>query len=126
MIPCRICGKDASTHWITGFPPAPDSQKIGLCTEHDTPINRKKITRLWKQMLTQKIAETITVPQIQSEYLVVVVFMSGEAASYTCTHVLPTDHGTLQITTLDDTHVFIPITQVKTYTVSPMPKAKET
>ena len=33
MIPCLACGADASTGWVHGFVPSPDSLKMGLCRE---------------------------------------------------------------------------------------------
>ena len=56
MIPCYICGKDVAGGWVAGLPPAPDSQKTGLCSEHDTLVNRALAFGAWQNLLSQDIA----------------------------------------------------------------------
>lgn len=56
MIPCYICGKDIAGGWVAGLPPAADSQKTGLCSEHDTVLNRAKAFSAWQALLAKDIA----------------------------------------------------------------------
>ncbi len=56
MIPCYICGRDVAGGWIAGLPPAPDSQKTGLCVDHDSVVNRAIAFSAWQDLLAKDIA----------------------------------------------------------------------
>ncbi|MFW5734261.1 MAG: hypothetical protein ACOCWR_04285 [Oceanidesulfovibrio sp.] len=59
MVPCHVCGKDASAGWIYGIPPAPDRQKIGLCPEHDSMDNRRVVRRQWIRLMEEEAARAM-------------------------------------------------------------------
>ena len=123
MIPCRICGIDASTNWVTGLPPAPDSQKMALCAEHDTPQNRALVIKDWQQMLTGDIATAASVARHKAApemRLITVRFNGGGMLSFTGTGCTPTEHNSLRIDEADGSRTFVPLDQVREYTVSPL------
>ena len=124
MIPCQICGKDASLGWITGLPPAPDSQKMALCAEHDTPANRAMVSREWQKMLAGDIAAATTIARHKADVdaksvLINVRFTGGGMLSFTGIGCKPTEQNTLRIEEADGRLTFIPLQQVREYTVSP-------
>ena len=128
MIPCQVCGKDASTHWVAGLPPAPDSQKTGLCAEHDTPENRTKALRAWQEMLAADIATVESLARYKAapeERLITVRFTGGGTLSFTGTSCRPTDQNTLCIEEVDGARTFIPLQQVREYTITPVPAGAE-
>ena len=92
MIPCHICGKDASTGWTKGFIPAPDSQKMALCAEHDTPKNRLLVSRAWRDVNAREIAAVTSVARHKASpalHVVSVHFTGGGMLSFTCTACTP-------------------------------------
>ncbi len=123
MILCRVCGKDASTGWVKGHVPAPDSLKMALCSEHDTPENRAAVTKDWHQAQVRaldrrvKLAaeKTGAVPQT-----VQVRFSAGGLRSFTCRACFPTEHNTLCLEGLDGARTYIPLDQIREYTVRPL------
>ncbi len=124
MIPCFICGKDASTGWIKGLPPAPDSQKLALCSEHDTPAERVRVAQAWERLLQREIAagsELAAYKAMKPPQILTVRFTAGGVLSFVCTHCEPTPHDTLRIATQDGSYTFIPMRQIAEYTLSPAP-----
>lgn len=123
MIPCYICGKDASTVWIKGFAPAPDSQKLALCAEHNTPENRVKVSNAWHDLLEQDLTALTEVARYKvdapSLKTANVHFAGGGLLSFVCTDCAPTPQGTLCIHTPDDSQTFIPMQHIREYTVRP-------
>lgn len=124
MIPCHICGKDASLGWITGLPPAPDSQKMALCAVHDTLANRATVSREWQKMMAGDIEAVTTVARHKADVdaktvLVTVRFTGGGMLSFTGVDCKPTEQNTLRIEEADGSLTFIPLQQVREYTVSP-------
>ena len=122
MIPCHICGKDASTGWTRGFIPAPDSQKLALCAEHDTPQNRLIVSRLWRDLNTQEIAAATAVARHKAAPILQVVsvhFAGGGMLSFTCTACAPTGQGTLRIDDADGKQTYIPMQHIREYVVRP-------
>ncbi len=129
MIPCHICGTDASTGWITGFVPAPDSQKLALCAGHDTPENRAIVSKVWEERQRSEIAAVSDIARHKAApdeaNLVTVHFSGGGMLSFTCTSCAPTEQGTLRIEETDGTQTFVPMQHVREYTVRPVGKKKE-
>lgn len=122
MIPCYVCGKDASAGWTIGFAPAPDSQKLALCPMHDSPDKRKEVERAWGERLAQDLAAYAQVTEHKAapvKMLATVFFSGGGMLSFTCTAVTPTEHGTLRIEQLDGTQTFLPMQHVREYSVRP-------
>lgn len=122
MIPCHICGIDASTGWTKGFVPAPDSQKMALCAQHDTEENRRLVAAAWLARQEKAVATLTTVARQKSSpgiQLATVHFTGGGMLSFTCTRCAPTQQGTLLIEQPDGTHTFIPMQHVREYTIRP-------
>lgn len=123
MIPCHVCGKDASTGWTMGFAPAPDSQKMALCAEHDTPSNQDKVREDWEKTLTKSIGLTNDLimhkaaPGVQ---LLTVRFVGGGLLTFTCLDCEPTSQGSLRVDEVDGRHTFIPLQHVRTYSLTPL------
>ncbi|MDR1685879.1 MAG: hypothetical protein LBR82_05470 [Desulfovibrio sp.] len=120
MIPCRICGRDASTGRVRGFAPAPDSQKIALCPEHDTAANREAMEREWRQLLEKETALALSLAGHKAAprvYAVTVRFTGGGTLSFTCLSCAPTLQDTLRIEEPDGSLTFIPLRHIRDYTV---------
>ena len=119
MIPCHRCGKDAAPGWIVGFPPAPDSQKMGLCAEHDSEAARQEVLALWQTTLGRRMVESTASPGIDrmGELLVTVLFSNGGKLSFLCLQCAPTAHNSLELTEKNGNSTFIPMDQIKAYTV---------
>ena len=122
MIPCHICGKDASTGWIKGFIPAPDSQKMALCAEHDNAKNRTQVIRAWRALHERDIVSMTTAARHKAAAALQVAsvhFTGGGMLSFICTACTPTDTGTLRIDDADGNNTFIPLQHVREYTLRP-------
>ena len=122
MIPCYVCGKDASTGWVQGFVPAPDSQKLALCAEHNTFDNRQLVGRAWRELNERGISAMTSVAKYKAAPILQVVsvhFTGGGMLSFTCTACTPTDRGTLRIDQADGTHTFIPMQHIREYALRP-------
>ena len=122
MIPCFICGNDASTGWTQGFAPSPDSQKLALCAEHDNPQNRVLAEQAWlKKQKADLAAFTLVARQKASPavQLASVHFTGGGMLSFTCIDAVPTPQGTLRIEQLDGTQTFIPMQHIREYALRP-------
>lgn len=116
MIPCQVCGKDASLNWVAGFPPAPDSMKMGLCSEHDSKVMREKVFKAWQKMLAKSI-QLSSLDNFKKEKKVNVLFSSGSSMSFLCIKCEPTQHNTLQIMEKTGESTFIPLDKIRSYTV---------
>jgi len=122
MLPCFICGKDASTGWIEGFVPSPDSQKLALCPEHDNAVNRLAVAKAWKEMIRQNITEQMAMAKYKANPIIqtaCVRFTAGGMLSFLCTACMPTQQGTLRIDHPDGERTFIPMQQVREYSLRP-------
>lgn len=122
MIPCHVCGKNASPGWVVGFPPAPDSLKMGLCPEHDTESMRETVFSLWQDMLSGRIGakNTATAPAPLLDLQVTVLFIAGGSMSFLCEQHTVTSQGTLELQQKNGGSTFIPLHQIKSYTVKPL------
>lgn len=123
MIPCHFCGKDASTGWTKGFVPAPDSQKLALCAEHNTPENRLCVAKAWHALLTRDLAVMTdvlafkaAVPSLQAA---TVHFTGGGMLSFTCLSCAPTEQGTLCLESPLGVRNYIPLQHIREYSVRP-------
>jgi hypothetical protein len=122
MIPCHICGKDASTGWIKGYTPAPDSQKLALCAEHDNEKNRLAVANAWQAMLVGELAARMSVARQKASALLQTAnihFRGGGMLSFLCTACTPTGHGTLRLDGPDGSRTFIPLQHIREYSLSP-------
>ncbi|MDR3175835.1 MAG: hypothetical protein LBU06_04810 [Desulfovibrio sp.] len=122
MIPCWICGRDASTGWTEGFVPAGDSHKLALCPEHDTEDNRLALEDAWRSLLLRNISTAVSIaryraaPSLQS---VSVHFTAGGTLSFTCLSCFATDHDALCIEAPDGAKTYIPLRHISDYTLRP-------
>ena len=127
MIPCYICGKDASTCWIKGFTPAPDSQKLALCAEHDNEKNRLAVANAWHAMLAEELAASMSIARQKASPLLQTAnirFSGGGMLSFPCTTCTPTAQGTLRIDGPDGSQTFIPLQHIREYSLRPsLPEA---
>jgi hypothetical protein len=128
MIPCHICEKDASTGWNIGFIPAPDSQKLALCPEHDTHHNRLIVSKAWHALHEREISIMTSVAKHKASpglQVVSIHFTGGGMISFVCTACFPTDHGTLRIDDPDGKQTYIPILHIREYAVRPYAHSTE-
>lgn len=122
MLPCFICGKDASTGWIKGFTPAPDSQKLALCSDHDTASNRLAVVKAWRIMLNRDIADQTAVARHKAKPVIqtaTVRFTAGGMLSFVCTACTPAENGVLRIDHPDGEQSYIPMQHILEYSVRP-------
>lgn len=123
MIPCYICGKDIGGGWSIGFPPAPDSEKMGLCREHDLASHRQRVQKSWQDLIYKRLQENTQnialragdVPQLLSIY-----FTGGGAVSLPCSSFTVIDGKTLKVITPVGEHIYFPLNQVRNYALSPL------
>lgn len=123
MIPCFICGKDASTGWIKGFPPAPDSQKLALCRAHDSAENRLLLIEAWQNLIRDGVGvhAVVTQNKVQPKLFTLTVrFAEGGLLSFICSSCEPTAHGTLRISMPDGTLSFVPMHNVQEFSLRPV------
>ncbi|SHN55457.1 hypothetical protein [Desulfovibrio litoralis] len=136
MLPCFICGEDASTGWIKGFVPSPDSQKVALCKKHDTPENRKKAIHHWCKLMLSSFKTVVTVeatrpqnynPQSQAAHqaqgrILNIRFISGGVLSLACNKYQTTNNNTLEVTLPDGSMQIFPLQHVRNFELSPASK----
>lgn len=123
MIPCYVCGKDIGGGWSIGFPPAPDSEKMGLCREHDLSSHRERVQRAWQELIYKRLEANTQntalragdIPQLLSIY-----FTGGGAVSLPCSSISTIDGKTLKATTPGGEHIYFPLNQVRNYALSPL------
>ncbi len=121
MIPCHVCGVDAATNWVKGYPTAPDSRKFALCPLHDTEENRSKVLVAWNLSILKEVRGLTEQAARRSggAKLLTVSFSGGGSLSLPCVSCAPTEHETLKVETPNGETVFFPLKQLKQYTVSP-------
>ena len=119
MIPCLICGKDSGTHYVTGFVPAPDSQKMALCAQHDAPENRRKLHALWQATMEESIrrmtanaAYLVTRSRLR---MLTISFSGGGSLSLPCLDCSVTDHNALKVTAPNGSLSFFPMQHIRRY-----------
>ena len=122
MIPCNICGRDSGAHWIAGYPPAPDSQKMALCALHDTPKNRHDLRLAWSDAMEKSI-ETATRNSMYfvtrgAIFMLSIYYAAGGNLNIPCLDAIATDHNTLRVTALDGSSIFFPMQHIKRYALN--------
>lgn len=121
MLPCFVCGQDAGTGWIKGFPPAPDSQKLALCPMHDTPENRNKVTAAWQYMLEGNLAALV---QNEAEKAgdqprsLTLFFVRGSSVTLPVRSFRMTDDNTLLVQNLDGSKQYFPFQQIRYFAIN--------
>jgi hypothetical protein len=124
MIPCHICGDDSGAHWVAGFIPAPDSQKMALCSTHDTPENRNDLRLAWHRAM----AEIIKTAAQNAAYfatrgalsMLSIHYVSGGSLCLPCLDAVVTDRNTLKVLAPDGSLSFFPMQHIKRYDLSPL------
>ena len=121
MISCLICGKSIEGGWITGLPPAPDSQKVGLCPKHDTPANRLQAEEKWRKIMNQAVeiereSEGLHFigSSVQPQTLEI-LFIDGGRIEVLCKSFRPTDEDILEVTTPENRLVFYPLRHIRRF-----------
>lgn len=122
MIPCFVCGRDIGGGWSIGYPPAPDSQKLGLCREHDRPERRESVQRAWRDLICKHITESNLnaafragdLPRLLSIY-----FTGGGSVSLPCSALSLPEGNTLKVLTPGGETIYFPLSQVRNYALSP-------
>ena len=120
MINCLICGKEVSNGWITGLPPAPDSQKVGLCAEHDSPPNRALAEKKWRELLEQAVkseqeSEEMHHPGTGQLINLEILFIDGGRIVVPCKSFRATDEDTLEVTSPENRLTFYPMRHIRRY-----------
>ncbi len=118
MIPCYICGKDASAGWIAGLPPAPDSQKVGLCRQHDNIPNRADAFQAWQDLLTGEIEMQLENRKLESgglPFKLVIQFLGGGNVVVPCHSFGVVDGATLETVDTNGERRYFPLQHVRSY-----------
>ena len=105
----RLAGRDAS---------APDSQKTGLCPEHDTIPNRALAFRAWQDLLNHEIGVQLDAVRQAGEaplLKLAVQFMDGGKTVIPCRSFGITGGNTLEIVDADGQRKFYPLQHVRSY-----------
>ncbi len=121
MIPCHVCGKEALGGWVIGFPPAPDSQKLGLCRMHNNKENRRIIAEEWQKMFEGAIETENLRASMKAgaqSRLLTIHFIAGGAISMPCSAIKVNEQGSLQVRSGEET-LFFPMAQVRNYSLTP-------
>lgn len=121
MIPCHICGKDCTGGFIHGFVPAPDSQKVGLCPEHNTLENKKQAILHWiirtKEDIAELNKENARKLKAPVSYNLTIRYSDGGVVQLPCLSWEVTDSATLQVLRTDRSLTFIPLHHVRQFDV---------
>lgn len=120
MVPCFICGKDATGAFIHGYAPSPDSQKVGLCSAHNTTENKKKAILHW--IISQKNdwkqhVETVAAKSTSVNQTLTIRYTDGGVVTLECAKWEVTEQSTLQIQKPDNTFAFIPLQHIRQFDV---------
>ncbi len=125
MIPCYICGKDATGGFIHGYVPAPDGQKVGLCPAHNTQDNKRLAILQWirsfkAQVSAQNDANAYKLNAAPG-YVLTITYAGGGVSSVPCRAWEVAESNTLQITRTDGTVSFVPLQHVQRFDVKEAP-----
>ena len=121
MINCLICGKDAAPGWHTGLPPAPDSQKVGLCLKHDSPANRALAEKKWREIMNLAVENEQETEAMHSlgasvqPLTLEILFIDGGRIDVPCKSFRPTDGDVLEVTSLENRLIFYPLRHIRRY-----------
>ena len=121
MVPCYICGKDAAGGWIAGLPPAPDSQKTGLCPEHDNIKNRALAFKAWQDLMNLEIGFQLEAVREEREpetsFKLAIQFMDGGNTVIACRSFGVVEGTTLEVADEHGERKFYPLQHVRSYKV---------
>ena len=120
MIPCYICGQDVAGGWVAGLPPAPDSQKSGLCPKHDSIPNRAKAFKAWQDLLAKEIAVQIDNSKQQPERPALklsIKFLDGGKIIIESQSFGLVDNTILEVLNMKGEKQFYPLQHIRSYYV---------
>ncbi len=128
MVKCEVCGKEVLAGWICGVVPAPDSLKLGLCPEHDTPQRRIMVRRKWEDMLREKLRQSMDVLRDETErkaqsYVISIHYLDGGVKDVPCSaYKLDVD---TQLLVLEENNEldFYPLQHIRRFVVKGAPPA---
>lgn len=123
MIPCHVCGKDIGGGWVVGFPPAPDSQKIGLCRRHDQAAWREQAVKAWQELIYRELEKSNRNAACRAGdilQLLSIYFTGGRAISIPCASFGVIEGKTLKVLTPGGENIYFPLGQVRNYALSPL------
>lgn len=121
MINCLVCGKDAFGGWVTGLPPAPDNQKVGLCVEHNNPENRALAENKWRELMEQAVISERESEELHhlhaniQPFALEILFIDGGRIELPCKSFRATDEDVLEVTSPEDRLVFYPLRHIRRY-----------
>jgi hypothetical protein len=123
MIPCHLCGKDSGAHWVAGYVPAPDNQKMALCAEHDTPEHRRELYEAWRASMEESIGTAAKNAAYFATRgalrMLSIHFTAGGSLVLPCLEVAVTEHDALKVTAPDGSLSFFPLRQIRRYDLAP-------
>lgn len=96
---------------------------MGLCKAHDTPQNRVLVTKAWQDAQVRALSRAASVVAREAgdaRLSVRVRFTAGGLLEFTCRACFPTEHNTLCLESPDGERTFIPLEQIREYTVRPL------
>ena len=118
MVPCFVCGKDATGGFIHGYAPEPDGKKVGLCLQHNSTENKKKAILYW---IRQQKSDVLRINEINAlrmgtapEQTVTIHFIDGGVANVQCLSWQLVD-GALQLLKPDKSLTFVPLQHIRTF-----------
>ena len=122
MLVCHICQCEVTGGWVYGFSPSPDSQKLALCPKHNTGNNQQIVAAAWQRLITNTIASTQNISSYHTgaiAFTVFVQFKNGGSLSYPCFSCVVTPHNTLRIHRKSGKFSYIPMADIKEYSIEP-------
>ncbi len=122
MVRCEVCGKEVLSGWVCGVPPAPDSQKLGLCEKHDTAPNRAMVLNRWEELIRRQAASMAASPEAAEPTLfeVRISFMDRGTKTIVCKTYNISQDRELLVLGDNDVFDFYPLEHVRSFTVSPL------
>lgn len=122
MIPCHICGQDASTNWVLGLTPSSDCLKTGLCIAHDNEKNRAAATKAWQKFMHDEVAKAIHIHSAghshQAYYTLTVRYSDGGSESMSCISHSIFEDMALQVTPPSGATRFYLLRYIKSFEVA--------
>lgn len=126
MVRCDVCGKEVLAGWICGIVPAHDSDKLGLCPEHDTPTNREHVRRKWEDMLQEQLGRTLALEHEDNgvkpgAYHVTIHWLGGGVQRFFCRAWDVNQDGDLLLLKKDLEIDFYPLQHIRRFSVEEAP-----
>ena len=123
-MPCYICGVDVGPGWVQGFIPSADAHKLGLCGLHDSPENRKEVTKAWQVLMQAEInrmaeAETCKAGPQKRQQLEI-IFIDGGRVLVECLACTNAQEA-LQVVLPDKSLHFYPLNHIRQYALRLLP-----